>query len=322
MLILHAGMPKTATTTLQHFLAASGAYLGLHDIVYPDRWRDDGGIAHHALGNAITAGSHAEIDAITAEIEDYLSERRGNPTIISTEGLTNACVAPRNIELYEFLIRLGRIAPVKFVMSLRRIDDFMESMYLQEVKVGMVRTPIENYVAARETWVQSLFETLGAMRDSRMAHNVHFPAYSKSVDFLQNLAAALGLPASVSAQITTVKSKNLRLGVKGQTVLLLLPELEAELGISLPRDAIIDALEAGDLSFEDDRINYQLLPRPWAKFIHELALRMALQARIGEYYEAFKDKTVGTAETHVLERCNLTAADLERLRCWIENNRG
>jgi len=87
--VLHLGMPKTGTTSLQSILASKQAELAARGVIYPSQWRDEEGIAHHALG----ARLHDESDDVAAEMISeataFVRSAACDRIILSSESLTN-----------------------------------------------------------------------------------------------------------------------------------------------------------------------------------------------------------------------------------------
>lgn len=141
-LFLHIGQPKTATTTIQTFLAQNRAVLAKEGWLYPDAVRQY--MAHHLLGNffrdeplywvrvADPAQCHAEL---MAEVKATGCDN----VVMSTEALYFTA-DPAAVRAYfaDF-----RVTPVVF---LRRQDEWVESAYRERLKNGVTHGKIDAYV--------------------------------------------------------------------------------------------------------------------------------------------------------------------------------
>src|SRR5580704_813608 len=127
ILTIHMGMPKTGTSALQQRLADSASILADQDIDYPALFRNEEGIAHHNLANGLVAGTERSGE-LTSSVSAYLNDSRFKCTLFSSEAFTN-CLSQRVVfRLMRMLDELSEISQIKLVLSLRRVDSFLESM--------------------------------------------------------------------------------------------------------------------------------------------------------------------------------------------------
>lgn len=139
---IHAGLPKTGTTTIQLALRDNADWLAERGWRYPVAARQ--GLAHHRLVPAVidpppdmdwidTAGAELALDELTAEIRATAPDR----VILSSEALGRSPEATGRV-----VDRLRSAFPAsRFVILvlLRRQDHNLEAYYNQTLKTGAVR---------------------------------------------------------------------------------------------------------------------------------------------------------------------------------------
>lgn len=153
MLWIHIGMPKTGTTALQGYLHSNAAFLAKHDIRYMATGRDRGTgrvrlICQNAMAIAMSRG-WAGAPTPEAFVQEYQTHE-GQHCILSSEMFFGRDLSP----LYDrYLAAIP--APVKFVVYIRRFDDFIEADYKQRAKNGMRTGGVDAFVANRLTQIES-----------------------------------------------------------------------------------------------------------------------------------------------------------------------
>jgi hypothetical protein len=132
-LTLHIGQPKSATTTVQTFLAANAALLARQGWLYPQAGRQ--GVGHHAFAGFFrdTPLDWVEpADPMTVRDALWREVRRSGCTdvILSSEALFYARTDPGRVRAYfeGFDIRIA--------VSLRRQDEWLESALRDNLKTG------------------------------------------------------------------------------------------------------------------------------------------------------------------------------------------
>lgn len=142
-LILHIGMPKTGTTTIQHFLRINHGILLQGGILYPQSGRTYE--AHHQFAAAFQDVKydwvpHAELEVILDHLQAEISQTDAKKIIISSEILTW-------IEHPEPLIkRLKQFFDfIRVVIILRRQDEWLESAYRHDLTIGDYDGPAEEF---------------------------------------------------------------------------------------------------------------------------------------------------------------------------------
>ncbi|MGG5808014.1 hypothetical protein [Falsiroseomonas sp. CW058] len=306
---LHVGMPKTGTTSLQQRLHSSASDLAARGVLYPPGWRNEEGIAHHMLGARLLAEGLAEADGLAAEVVQAVTGTGAGHVVLSTESLTNLISSDRVRILDRFTHALSAAGQVDMVICLRRIDEFFESMYLHSVKVGETRESFDEYLARRDRWAESFFGALCALEQLRSCR-IRPVVYRRGSDVVGGVLAALEVPPDAVAPEETARAANQKLSLKVQACLLHLPDIAAELGKPLRREALIRAAERGRLVLPDDTLRYSIMPRVAARWIHESALHQALRFGNDAYYQAFRREAPSGPAPARLDRAMLTPEDL------------
>ena len=157
-LVVHVGMGKTGTSSIQHFLRANEEVLAEHGVLYP---RSPGGRRHIRLGLFITpdaefSGSRvarrqrkdpvwrdqilespaAFRDAFETALVDEVDASGQPRVLLSDEAVFGSSEGSMRL-LGDFARRHG--ADLRLVCYLRRQDDHVASRYQQAVKWGEVR---------------------------------------------------------------------------------------------------------------------------------------------------------------------------------------
>jgi hypothetical protein len=181
-LVVHVGMGKTGTSSIQHFLRANEEVLADHGVLYP---RSPGGRRHIRLGLFITpddeftgsrvarrqsqdpawrdqilASPAAFRDAFETALVDEIHAARLPRVLLSDEAVFGSSEGAMRL-LGEFARRHG--AALRLVCYLRRQDDHVISRYQQAVKWGEVRriaertaelelAPTYDYAARLDAW--------------------------------------------------------------------------------------------------------------------------------------------------------------------------
>ncbi|SIT78529.1 hypothetical protein SAMN05421665_0787 [Yoonia rosea] len=153
MLWIHIGMPKTGSTALQGYLHSNAPFLEKHDIRYMATGRDRGTgrvrlICQNTMAIAMSRG-WADAPAPDAFVEEYQAHAEQH-CILSSEMFFGRDLSP----LYDrYLAAIP--TPVKFVVYIRRFDEFIEADYKQRAKNGMRTRGVEAFVKNRLTQIES-----------------------------------------------------------------------------------------------------------------------------------------------------------------------
>ncbi|WP_062524267.1 hypothetical protein [Demequina rhizosphaerae] len=140
--LLHIGIPKSATTALQNGLAGSREQLRDAGILYPDL---DGRINHHQLAVQLLGRKHAAWNPTgeSRELLDRLIEEASDPAI-SEVVLSSELLAEGDYrDARRVLSHLGR--DVRVLITLRSIPQLLPSSWQQGASTGLQR-PFEEWL--------------------------------------------------------------------------------------------------------------------------------------------------------------------------------
>ncbi len=178
--VVHVGMPKAGSTTIQNFLSANADSLESRGAVYhraiPGRTDQPEYVlaAFAEMGTPVPSHQRpylgvtdgADESRVLAALERAISEPRGSTWIISSEYLVGMLDTPSKIgALHSYLA--ARFDEVRYLLYLRRQDRFFESLYSQILRHGDTRTldafawnsPPPDYDAVAQLWEDGLGST-------------------------------------------------------------------------------------------------------------------------------------------------------------------
>lgn len=228
MIILHIGLHKAGSTTVQTYLRDNAEALAAAGVLYPAIGRAERSIAHHRLAADLRAG---EADASQwAAIRSLSAEHPDKRVVISSEGFQSAEPA----QVREMLDG----EPVRVFCYHRDAAQRFVSIYGHGVKNGFRTTDFdqafENQFAMKRTYIG---ETLKAWADAFGAENVRVrslnPACLAEGDLMADVFEVLGLGADAEQRLglKAVGSHNVSPGWKALEVL---RALYADLGPGRP----------------------------------------------------------------------------------------
>lgn len=310
-LVLHMGMPKTATTAMQHALRAAAPALLARGLDYPAILGARNPSAHHDLAIGMLEGGEAA-QAVRRALLAHVRRSPAPRILISSEGFITLFRPRRLPALLRLVAKAAELRPVTLVLSLRRIDDFFLSMYLHQVKVGTTDRDIESYLAGREVWARRFFAAIAALRDAGNARLVT-PVY-RGAGFLEALWPVLGLSPEEVALLPRDTRPNAQLGLKAQALLLDPEPLLARTGLAMRnRERLVQFLEDNPGLFEGDSPRFDPMPPDRRAAIAAAALEVAAAHGVTAYTGAFGADAPPDRPAARLDPGLLTAADLARL---------
>jgi hypothetical protein len=147
-IVLHIGVEKTGTTTIQTFCARNRDALRAQGVLYPEGLGSNNHVAlaaatgrfEHIRHIGPTEGwQHPDDQArfkveVAAKLEAAASRARGQTILLSSEHLTSRLGDPQVAALAEMLAPLAEVVDV--VVYLRRQDDLLLSLYSTYIKSG------------------------------------------------------------------------------------------------------------------------------------------------------------------------------------------
>ena len=203
-LYLHIGLPKTATTTIQHFLVVNQTVLRNEGWLYPNAGRQY--LAHHLLGNFFRPDplywiGQADPAACYRVLMDEVDGSGCDKVIMSTESLYFT-PDPSVIPLY---FKDFRVVPVVF---LRRQDEWLESAYREGRKNAELQISIEAYFEHMRPWMDyaaTLKKWQAGFPGEKIIVGV-FEKGAKQVSAEQKFLQSVG--ADIKSTLTSIASEN------------------------------------------------------------------------------------------------------------------
>lgn len=179
--VLHAGLTKTGSTTLQVFLLENAALLARHGVAYPhgERWPTTW--QHSWLGTALREGS--------PDAEALIDACRGYAVgVISGETLIN--LKPKHlVRLRELMAGVGG-DEVKVLVYVRNLADRMLSRLSQQAKLGVAYRDTLSAMAREDPTDMRL----GNLERAFGAEALEVRLMEGAHDLVDDFVAAAGLP--------------------------------------------------------------------------------------------------------------------------------
>ncbi len=316
MLYLHIGLPRTGTTSLQTVLARRAAPLAASNTVYPERWRDVGNLAHHELASGVLAdgtGSSVQEDFLR-----YVAEKgKRMHIIVSTEGFSNG-LAPSKFQLFRaFLRACSHWTSVRVVLTLRRYDMFVASMYHHQLKWGQGPDPdIERYIRLRLSWLSGIFKSLSDLRrDGDVASLVLIP-YVEGSDSIAPALEALGVSPLLLRSRPPARLGR-AIGLKALVLLRFFDECVTEHRFPAERRHLVQLFERRAFEFRGEEYAYDILGHDARQGLHECALSAATEHGIAEYHEAYRGAVIDPTVRQSVDRALISTDDLNQLGRYL-----
>jgi len=192
VLYLHIGTHKTGTTALQRFFAKNQTNFAKSGIGYPQTSRV-GHRGHYQLVSSIRLREHPSVipeKSFDAYLQDLSAELSANPiSLISSEMFCE------EIDL-DALRRIKSLAPtVRIIVYLRRQDSYVESIYVQRVKMGRLakRLNVQNLVNAVPNYGELLERWGGIFGKANLLVRVYEKEQLTSANIFTDALEALGV---------------------------------------------------------------------------------------------------------------------------------
>jgi hypothetical protein len=235
-LILHIGLTKTGSTSIQHALAAAHAAMAAQGVYYPRSAGylehpllalacvDDAaqpGLIHRAVWKGVPPAQRlaAFRAALAAEIADLPADAR---CVMSSEHISRLLRSPAEVGRLGDLLR-PHFGTIEVVAYLRRQDQHAASAYAERLRGGILAPPalpeggpaeLPNYDYAR---LLDLFATVfgAASLRPRIFDRENLVGGDVVTDFMSVAGIAVELPADLPG-----RRSNARMSLLAQTVLL------------------------------------------------------------------------------------------------------
>ena len=316
MLYLHIGLPRTGTTSLQAVLAQSAAPLAEASTVYPVRWRGRGKLAHHELASGLLASETGA--TVKNDFLRYLAktgERRH--VVISSEGLSNGLTPEKFPQLRSFLQACSSRTPVRVVLTLRRYDVFVSSMYHHQLKWGLAPDPdIEHYARLRHPWISGVFKALSELRRDGDVTSLILIPYVEGSDSIAPALQALGIsPLLLRSRPPARLGRSI--GLKALTFLRFFDEWVTEHRLPVERRHVVRLFERLAFEFRNEEYSYDLLGYDVRRALHDCALSAAAEHGIAEYQEAYGGAVIEGSRQQPVDRGLISTDDFNQLARYL-----
>lgn len=160
MLIIHIGLPKTGTSSIQKSLYNSRHSLRYIGYRYPYEFCNapyDYG--HNTLASDVLYPVIGSSDRICNFLK-FLEKSKQENILLSAEQFSNAFDS-ESIDLFlRFIKECSKITKVNLILVVRRMDMFLDSSYRQEIVSGTTKIPISDYVYLRFEFIKQFFRAL------------------------------------------------------------------------------------------------------------------------------------------------------------------
>lgn len=310
---LHGGLPRTSTTSLQEVLAENYAQLKAAGILYPKRWRPSRAPVHHELDSLLNESLDSKRGSV--DFERFLASHADQNVLISGEGLTGWLQPSEKLKALQRLLTSAlKVMPTRFILTLRRSDEILTSLYLRRSALrGRLPEPAEALGALPAP--NALFAGLRKIEDT-LSGEVTYLKYDRCGAHNRRLIDAFGIPEPVRSdlrrQLEHAPRFNPQPSQKQMVSLLNVESLSRKAGVDLNASVLRRAYLRGELVFDDDQPCH-LVDTVLGKSLHEAALNAARQEGFSTYIEFFADEDVASHQPTPLTSEILNELDIQRL---------
>ena len=208
-IVLHVGMDKTGTTTLQQFLHGMRAQLETaHGLLVPrtGQWSDH---SHHpfaftALG--VNGFKVTDIETLFSDLEAEMSASDADQVLLSSECLFKVPYSQPNSPIWMQFRRL--FSRVRIVIYVRRQDSWIESRHRHSIVSGReisIESLAEPFFADYRTYIDQWANLFGK-------DNVTVRPFEKQQwvngDICQDFLSTLGLPSGDALSFTAAENQS------------------------------------------------------------------------------------------------------------------
>ncbi len=282
MLDVHMGMPKTGTSILQRCLSLKADQLG---ILYPEAFIERGFGQHLIATTLKDAGINSPV---LSNFFEYLHANKTKRVIVSSESFSTQIGPNRIAGLIRFWKHCAVILPSRLIIVVRRMDRFVESMYLQQIRFGKYSGSIKEYIPMQEKWMKGFFQGLGILK-RECGESLLIIPFIEDFDVLACFENLLTLR---SGDLTSERSRlpsTAKYSAKAQSLLLSIREVGSEISISIDRRSLIRGLAKGKIRFSNDVVQYTIMGSSDSKRIQAKAVDAANNAGVTEYTDSFSE---------------------------------
>ena len=186
--IIHIGRHKTGTTSIQHFLALNeDLFLNRYGIYYPEIGRDPLMKYHHPLFRD-WAENKKKLDLqLINEVIENAKRKSASRILLSSEILSRDSITETKwIQLKEAFNE-----KITIIVYLRRQDKYLESMYAEEIKHGLINS--KSTIKDTQTHNLDYFQFLAPICRTFKKNRIIVKSFDRVIkldlyqDFLKNL---------------------------------------------------------------------------------------------------------------------------------------
>lgn len=240
MLCLHCGWPRTGTSSLQAVLAAHGDRLAEVGVLYPREWRPGASDAHYGIAELLEPQGSAGREQVGRFLA-YLEANRGHTVLLSNEALSNWLSPSKRQALTEFAGAAGEVTQVVCLWTLRRLDQWAESMYLHIIATGRQAPSRADFFAERGAVATEAMTGLRELNDAGDGDTVYL-RYAQSGAHNREILRVVGVADPVRAAIEADLRHGPRLNRHPQRKA---PLLDTEARMALHAEGLTAARVAG-----------------------------------------------------------------------------
>lgn len=315
MLYLHCGWLKTGTSSLQDVLYRHREELAAAGVVYPERWMSPTGSNHHGIAEMLSADRASS--AGFGEFTRFLASQTeaGRDVVVSVEELTNWLLDDERVEVFRrFLAAARRVAPVRCIWTLRRLDEALGSLYRWHAMLGARLPPPDRFFEGFDRF-RDLFSGMRVLAEEPL-DGISYIRYATSglhqEEVLRNLRLPDSLLAVLLVELTDTPRLNVALSHKQAVAMLCADSLAEQTGMRLDTVSMRKLFAEEGFEFEQDG-RWQLVGGDVADALHARALAESARHGFPTYAAFFSCETVPDARPSPIAPDVLDDEDLRRL---------
>jgi hypothetical protein len=313
LLLVHGGLRRTGTSSLQAVLAAHRAELTAVGVDYPDRWRPGGADAHHGLAELLEPGEGR--DAALDSFRLYLEGRAGGSVLLSSEVLSTWLSEDRRPSLLGLLRRAGEATRLCCAWTLRPADEILTSMYLHQVMFGYEVPGPEEYFLTGLPRVTEAIVGLGELEralDGESIYMEYDPAGAHNEEILSRAGVADPTRGQLMEALRESPRLNPRLTHKAAAAMLHRDAISVQMGVEVTSPALKGLFYEDGPHFAGDG-PCVVVGDELRRAAHNEALSAAREIGFAPYLEFFGDHKIEAAPPEIPGPDALNGEDLERL---------